>query len=33
MTVYGVENILTFDARDFNRYANIRVLLPSSVVA
>jgi predicted nucleic acid-binding protein len=33
MTVYGVENILTFDASDFNRYASIRVLSPSSVVA
>jgi predicted nucleic acid-binding protein len=33
MTVYAVENILTFNVEDFKRYRNITVLHPSTVLA
>jgi len=32
MVVYRVEAILTLDAGDFNRYTNVKVVLPSSIV-
>jgi predicted nucleic acid-binding protein len=33
MTVYAVENILTFNVSDFKRYGNITALHPSTVLA
>ncbi len=33
MTVYRVDGVLTFNAADFKRYANITALHPSSTVA
>jgi predicted nucleic acid-binding protein len=33
MSVYAVENILTFNVADFQRYSNIAALHPSSVLA
>lgn len=33
MTVYAVDNVLTFNAADFNRYSNITALHPFSMLA
>jgi predicted nucleic acid-binding protein len=33
MSVYAVENILTFNAADFQRYGNINALQPAAVLA
>lgn len=33
MRVYGISHILTFDAEDFRRYANITVSRPEDIVA
>ncbi len=32
MRVYGIKNLLTFDARDFSRYAEIQVFQPKDIV-
>ena len=33
MRVYGISHLLTFDAEDFRRYANITVSRPEDIVS
>ncbi len=32
MSVYSVESVLTFNSVDFDRFTNVRAILPSSLL-